>query len=412
MKIVADSKIPYLKGLLEPVAQEVLYVPGSEITNDVVRDAQVLLTRTRTRCDKALLEGSAVEFIGTATIGTDHIDLDYCRSRGIKVVNAPGCNAPAVAQWVHATILQWIKACSPPKIGGVRGGMTKSDGYSQGESHTPQSLPPLRLSGTSPLAGEEDSSPSLREQLDINRPLTLGIVGVGHVGSIVARWAQQLGYRVLLNDPPLAECCARESGIVDRGSRIEVLSPLPSSLSLEKTLPSPLYPLTLLQQECDIITFHTPLTRDGDHPTWHLCDEAFLNGLNRCSLIINAARGAVCDNEALLRWNGDVALDCWEGEPAINAELLDKAFVATPHIAGYSLQGKQRGTAMILEALNRHYGWDIKPVQVNKPFCGAEHVSPEVILDSYDPLADTALLKSSPETFESQRNTYNLRQEV
>ena len=377
MKIVADSKIPYLKGLLEPVAQEVLYVPGGEINSDAVRDAQVLLTRTRTHCDSRLLEGSAVEFIGTATIGTDHIDLDYCRSRGIKVVNAPGCNAPAVAQWVHASILQWVKACK------------------------------------------------------IDRQLTLGVVGVGHVGSIVARWAQQLGFRVLLNDPPLAEGAGtgdrdrelgivdrdRESGIVDCGSGIDVVgqgrtgSDI-SSLFLEKSLPSPLHPLSLLQQECDIITFHTPLTRDGDYPTWHLCDEAFLNGLKRCRIIINAARGAVCDNEALLRWHGDIALDCWEGEPAINTELLDKAFVATPHIAGYSLQGKQRGTAMIVEALNRHYGWNIKPVQAAKPFCGAEHVSPQAILDSYNPLADTALLKSSPETFESQRNSYNLRHEV
>ena len=186
MKIVADSKIPYLKGLLEPVAQEVAYVPGGEIDNATVRDAQVLLTRTRTRCDRALLEGSKVEFIGTATIGMDHIDLDYCRHHGIAVENAPGCNAPAVAQWVHASILQWVQA------------------------------------------------------RNIKQPLTLGIVGVGHVGSIVARWTRQLGYRVLLNDPPLAEENAHHSPLTSP------LSPLPSHLS----------PLTLLQRECDIITFH------------------------------------------------------------------------------------------------------------------------------------------------------------
>ncbi len=114
MKIVADSKIPFLKGLLEPVAQEVLYVPGSDITNEVLRDAQVLLTRTRTRCDRHLLQGTAIKFIGTATIGTDHIDLDYCNNNGITVVNAPGCNAPAVAQWVHSTILQWLAAQPAP----------------------------------------------------------------------------------------------------------------------------------------------------------------------------------------------------------------------------------------------------------------------------------------------------------
>lgn len=337
MKIVADSKIPYLKGLLEPVAQEVRYVPGSEITSDTLRDAQVLLTRTRTRCDRELLEGSSVEFIGTATIGTDHIDLDYCHQRGIAVENAPGCNAPAVAQWVHASILQWLAA------------------------------------------------------RNITHPITLGIVGVGHVGSIVARWAQQLGYRVLLNDPPLEEQIKETT-----------LSPLPSPLS----------PLSSLLKNCDIITFHTPLTREGKHPTWHLCDDQFLNSLQRCKLIINAARGAVCDNEALLRWHGDVALDCWEGEPTINSELLERAFIATPHIAGYSVQGKQRGTAMIIESLNRRYGWDIQPVHATTPLLGAQAVTPQSILASYNPLHDTEFLKSAPTTFESLRNNYPLRNEL
>lgn len=337
MKIVADSKIPYIKGVLEQVAQEVVYVPGAEITSDVVRDANVLLTRTRTCCDRSLLEGSKVEFIGTATIGTDHIDLDYCQCQGITVANAPGCNAPAVAQWVHATILQWMKANN------------------------------------------------------VKRKPTLGIVGVGHVGSIVARWAQQLGYKVLLNDPPLAE--NEWNGIP---------SPLPASLS----------PLPLLQRECDIITFHTPLTKDGDYPTWHLLDEDFLQGLKRCKLILNAARGAVCDNEALLRWQGTVALDCWEHEPAINRELLDKAFVATPHIAGYSRQGKMRGTMMVIEALNQHYGWSLPVPEVDKPLLGAATVTPQLIMDSYNPLIDTAALKAAPHLFESLRNNYLLRDEV
>ncbi len=341
MKIVADSKIPFLKGLLEPVAQEVLYVPGSDITNEVLRDAQVLLTRTRTRCDRHLLQGTAVKFIGTATIGTDHIDLDYCSHNGITVVNAPGCNAPAVAQWVHSTILQWLAAQPAP----------------------------------------------------LDHPLTLGIVGVGHVGSIVARWAHQLGYRVLLNDPPL------EEQITNTNSEL-------------LTLNSKLIDISTLHSKCDIITFHTPLTRDGDYPTWHLCDEAFLNSLQHCRLIINAARGAVCDNEALLRWQGDIALDCWEGEPNINRELLEKAFVATPHIAGYSLQGKQRGTSMIIEALNRHFGWNITPVQASTPLKGAENVTTQTIIDSYNPLIDTAHLKSAPTTFESLRNNYPLRNEL
>ena len=120
----------------------------------------------------------------------------------------------------------------------------------------------------------------------------------------------------------------------------------------------------------------------------------------------------MCDNDALLRWHGDVALDCWEGEPAINPALLDKAFIATPHIAGYSLQGKQRGTAMIIEALNRRYGWNIVPVQASTPFGGAEHVTPQTVLDSYNPLDDTARLKAAPANFEAQRNQYPLRNEI
>ena len=361
MKIVADSKIPYLEGLLEPVAQEVHYVPGSEINNEVLRDAKVLLTRTRTHCDQSLLEGTAVEFIGTATIGTDHIDLDYCRQHGITVVNAPGCNAPAVAQWTHASILQWLEAQRTP----------------------------------------------------LGHPLTLGIVGVGHVGGIVARWAHQLGYRVLLNDPPLAEELCNVDVHFSSPSKIEGVGGSMNDCALcimNSALKNS--PLSTLHSKCDIITFHTPLTHEGKYPTWHLCDEQFLNSLQRCKLIINAARGAVCDNEALLRWHGDVALDCWEGEPNINHELLDKAFVATPHIAGYSLQGKQRGTAMIIEALNRRYGWNIQPVQASTPLKGAEYVTPQSILDSYNPLIDTARLKASPDTFESQRNNYLLRNEL
>ena len=115
---------------------------------------------------------------------------------------------------------------------------------------------------------------------------------------------------------------------------------------------------------------------------------------------------------ALLAWHGDVALDCWEGEPHVNRALLDKAFVATPHIAGYSLQGKQRGTAMVVEALNRRYGWDIKPVPASTPLGGARQVTAQRILDSYDPVIDTTRLKASPATFEQQRNNYLLRQEV
>ncbi len=332
MKIIVDSHIPHIRGLIEPYAQ-VEYLEPNHITRDIVREADALIIRTRTRCDSALLDGSRVRFIGSATIGTDHIDLDYCASHGITVHNAPGCNAPAVAQWVFATINAWMQARS----------ITSPEG------------------------------------------ITLGIIGVGHIGSIVARWAAQLGFTVLLNDPP------REN----RDGSLDVI----------------FSPLDELQHRCDIITFHTPLTRDGQWPTWHLCNQTFLDALTRCRLILNAARGPIADNVALLNWHGDVALDCWENEPDISLPLMDKAIVATPHIAGYSAQGKQRGTAMMLAALNDYYGWDIPVPTIAYPATGAAQVTLDGIAASYDILADTARLKSFPGDFESQRNHYPHRNE-
>ena len=332
MKIIVDSHIPHIQGLIEPRA-EVLYLEPGDISRDVVKDADALIVRTRTRCDADLLDGSNVRFIGSATIGTDHIDLDYCANHGITVLNAPGCNAPAVAQWVFCSINAWMRQRS--------------------------------------IATAEG--------------LTLGIVGVGHIGSIVTRWASQLGFTTILNDPP------RENG---DGSFDDIFSPLEE-----------------LQRQCDIITFHTPLTRDGRWPTWHLCDQAFLDGLSRCRLILNAARGPIADNAAMLGWHGDIGLDCWENEPIISRPLLEKAIVATPHIAGYSREGKQRGTAMMLEALNDYYGWDIPVPTVASPATGAAQVTLDGIAASYDILSDTARLKANPATFESQRNHYPHRKE-
>ena len=341
MRIVVDSHIPNIQGIIEPRA-EVLYLEPGDITREAVQDADALIVRTRTRCNADLLDGSRVRFIGSATIGTDHIDLDYCASHGITVRNAPCCNAPAVAQWVFCAINAWMQQRS--------------------------------------IASTEG--------------LTLGIVGVGHIGSIVARWATQLGFTVLLNDPP-REMTERTELTEETADFIgEIFSPLAE-----------------LQQRCDIITFHTPITRDGQWPTWHLCDQAFLDGLDRCRLILDAARGPIADNEALLRWHADVGLDCWENEPDISPALLAKAIVATPHIAGYSREGKQRGTAMMLTALNGFYGWDIPVPTIEAPATGAAQVTLDGIAASYDIMADTAALKASPNTFESQRNHYPHRPE-
>ena len=343
MKIIVDSHIPHIRGLIEPRA-EVIYLEPADITREAVLDADALIVRTRTRCDSTLLDGSRVRFIGSATIGTDHIDLDYCASHGITVRNAPGCNAPAVAQWVFCAIHAW-----------------------------------MRVHGITSPSG-----------------LTLGIVGVGHIGSIVARWARQLGFTILLNDPP------REN----RDGSFDVI--FEPELHQKNR---PYFTLGELQRECDMITFHTPLTRDGQWPTWHLCDQRFLDGLARCRLILDAARGPIADNAALMRWHGDVGLDCWENEPRISRDLLEKCVVATPHIAGYSAEGKQRGTAMMLGALNDFYGWDIPIPTISAPATGAAQVTLDGIAASYDILADTAALKSDPAAFESLRNHYLHRPE-
>lgn len=338
MKVLVESHIPYIKGLIEPYA-EVQYLEPDEFTAASVADADALLIRTRTRCNSALLDGSRCQFIGTATIGTDHIDLDYCRRRGIAVHNAPGCNAPAVAQYVLATVAQHM-------------------------AHTGATQ---------------------------QQAITLGVVGVGHVGSIVARFARECGFNVLECDPPRA---LRENS-------------------------QQFVSLSQIAAEANIITFHTPLTSDGEHPTHHMVNEHFLAELKQCSLLINSARGPVVNTSHLLEHlrlkpQLQVAIDCWEGEPNINPTLLQRAFVATPHIAGYSAEGKTRGTAMVIDRLNAHFGWNIqaKQVDASTPTGGAANVTLSRIAASYNPLLDTRRLRNAPHEFEAQRNHYALRHEV
>lgn len=336
MKVVIDANIPFVEKPLRRLG-EVELRKGVDITSDTLADAEVLLTRTRTKCNEGLLKDSSVKFIGTATIGTDHIDLNYCRNAGIEVVNAPGCNAPAVAQWVLAAIALTLKP-----------GETFAD-------------------------------------------RTLGVIGAGNVGKILIRWAEGLGMRVLVNDPPLQEA---------------------GDTSFEYTS------LEELADKCDVITIHTPYTTSGAHATHHLIGEEFLASLKRRPMIMNAARGEVADNEALLHalTSGkisEVAIDCWEGEPNINRELLERALVATPHIAGYSREGKIRASQMVLTALSEYLGGEFATAPLiadgDLPQPVPERITPEMI--NYDILADTAMLKANPERFEDLRNTYNLRPE-
>lgn len=331
MKIIIEKNIPFIKGMLDNVA-EVSYLAPDEINAAAMRDADALVTRTRTRCDASLLDGSKCRFIATATIGTDHIDLDYCRSHGITVRNAPGCNAPAVAQYVFAVIAS------------LRG---------------------------------------------LDTGFTLGVVGAGHVGSIIVNWAKEMGINTLVCDPPRADAEGKD-GFTD----IEEIA-----------------------RKCDVITFHTPMTHDGKYPTFHLLDRNLVDKMERKPLIINSARGPVTDTQALLYGLhsgkiGCAAIDCWENEPGISPELLDLAAVATPHIAGYSREGKIRATRMSLDSLTSYLGLPKVEMAEKVPEGAATGVTLASVASSYNPLDDTEALKSSPESFEKLRNTYNYRDEA
>jgi erythronate-4-phosphate dehydrogenase len=338
MKIVIDNKIPYMREAVQSITDDVTYLEGKEFTPDVVRDADALILRTRTRCNRELLEGSRVKFIATATIGFDHIDADYCREAGIEWANAPGCNAGSVEQYIESS-LRLIE---------------RYDGRELSE-------------------------------------MTLGVVGVGHVGSRVAEMARRLGMKVLLNDPPRAE----REGEEDFSS------------------------LTQLSEECDIITFHTPLIRCGAHATFHLADADFFAGLKRKPYIINSSRGEVVNNDALLQAlrSGTIhqaVVDVWENEPNINLDLLNEVLIGTPHIAGYSADGKVNATVMSLESLCRFFGikkeFHIEPPAPAERIIRAASLA-EATLAMYNPEDDCRKLREHPEFFEQIRNNYPLRRE-
>ncbi|KKX58498.1 MULTISPECIES: 4-phosphoerythronate dehydrogenase PdxB [Pseudomonas] len=272
MLIVADENIPLLDAFFEHFG-EIRRVPGRSIDRATVEQADVLLVRSVTRVDRELLEGSKVRFVGTCTIGTDHLDLDYFQQAGITWSSAPGCNARGVVDYVLGSLLT--------------------------------------------LAEIEGADLTQR---------TYGVVGAGEVGGRLVKVLQGLGWKVLVCDPPRQ---AAEGG---------------DYVSLEQII-----------EQCDVISLHTPLTRRGAQPTWHLFDEKRLNQLKPGTWLINASRGPVVDNRALRqvllqREDLQAVLDVWEAEPEVDVALAELCVLATPHIAGYSLDGKQRGTAQIYQA--------------------------------------------------------------
>lgn len=338
MKIIIDNKIPYIKEAIEQIAEEMVYASGKDFTPELVRDADALIIRTRTRCNRELLDGSRVKFIATATIGFDHIDTEYCRATGITWTNAPGCNSASVAQYIESVLAL------------------------------------LRL--------------TRGKRLD---EMCIGIVGVGNVGSKIIKVAQAQGMRVLLNDLPREE---KEGGA--------------AFCSLAK-----------MTQECDVITFHVPLYKEGKYQTYHLADESFFRSLKRKPILINTSRGEVIETGALLNALqtgkiSDAIIDVWEYEPEINLELLNKVFIGTPHIAGYSADGKANATRMSLDALCRFFGmnasYTIMPPSPESNRIDAA-TAEDALIKMYDPRRDSNALKSHPELFEQLRGNYPLRRE-
>lgn len=349
IKIIADSKIPLLKGVFEPYA-DIIFLPPSEITNANIKDADALLIRTRTKCNAALLDETNVKFIGTATIGYDHIDTSYCESKNIIWMNAPGCNSTSVMQYMASSLF------------------TIAD----------------------------------RKNLNLSE-MTIGIVGVGNVGSKVARLSETLGLKVLLNDPPRERKEGKEKFI----------------------------PLEELISRSNIITLHVPLIKEGIDKTFHLADEAFFSNLDNGKIFFNTSRGEVVETNALKnaiknKIIGAAVIDVWENEPNIDQELLSIVDIATPHIAGYSADGKANGTAICVRGLSSFFNLGIKddwyPLSVPSPANPGElafdcngksnqEILAEIILSTYSVINDDYALRKSVNTFEKQRNDYPIRRE-
>lgn len=347
MKIVADNKIPFLKNVFEPFC-DIEYVKGNEIKNNVIRDVDVLIVRTITRCDEKLLKGTKVKFIATATIGYDHIDVEYCKRNNIKWINAPGCNSNSVKQWVMAALLSFIN----------------------------------------------DKGMKLKDR-------TLGVIGIGNVGSKVVQFAESVGLRVLLNDPPRM----RKEGKCGFVS------------------------LDTLLNESNIISIHVPLNYDGRDKTYGLVDKDFFKKIVPGTVLINTSRGEVINEDDLLKAISSnklsgVLLDVWRNEPDISGTLMESADIATSHIAGYSADGKANGTTMVVQAVSSFLNlpltdWCVydlpvpekELIRVDVKDKNVEEVLADAVLGSYPIMTDDANLRADKTKFQELRSNYMIRRE-
>jgi len=353
MLIVVDNKNPFLAEALKSVA-EVHSLGTSAITNAALQEADAVVVRSETKVGPPLLHGTHVKFVGTATIGTDHVDLQYLARQGIGFASAPGSNATSVAEYLAAALLE-----------------------TAARFHIP-------------LEGK-----------------TLGVVGVGNVGSRVVRVGKALGMKVLQNDPPLARATGDARYL----------------------------PLDALM-EADVVTLHVPLTRGGEDPTYHLFGRERIARMRQGSILVNTSRGSVVQGDILLSAldSGHLAgavLDVWEGEPDVTPVLLAKVLFGTPHIAGYSFDGKVNAARMMFEAIMGHFGLSLKwpdpealPAPrvariASVPVCGMQETVRQIVSQCYDLKEDDGrfrtLLSLGDEErrveFRRQRSTYPVRRE-
>lgn len=352
--IVVNKHTPYVVQAFEKIGK-VTALNTREITKDTVKDADILIVRSETKVDSNLLEGSRVKFVGTVTIGTDHVDEEYLAKNKIAFVSAPGSNANSVGEYMTAALLE----------------LAHSNHF------------------------------SLRDK-------TIGIVGVGNVGSNVWRKAEAMGMQVLLNDPPLER----------QGSN---------------------YPLQSIEKlmEADIITLHVPMTRTGPDATYHLFDEKRISKMKRGAILFNTSRGGVVEGKSLKHTLLDghlltAVLDVWEGEPNIDVSLLELVSLGTPHIAGYSLDGKVNALQINYEAVCRFLskpidrkinalveGNALSEIKIDTVSTSIEHMLRDIVKHCYDIKIDDRLLRqviSLPEKdrgryFSKLRAEYRIRRE-
>ena len=341
MKILIDSSIPFVEGVFEPYV-DVVYADGAKISREDVSDADAMVIRTRTVCDKELLEGSAVKLIATVTAGTNNIDKEYCRSRGISVKNAAGANSDGVLQYVFSALY------------GVAARKT------------------IKL---------DDA--------------TIGIVGVGETGRKIEDAARKLGFSVLLYDP----LRAKEVG------------------------PEKFCSLEYLARNSQVITLHIPVNAS----TANLADEAFFSHVNPGTIFINAADGALVDEDALIDASiklGAVIIDTWRNEPFVNKRLMDIADIATPHIAGYSLWSKRKGSTLAVRTVAEFFG--IQELKLFDTVLDEELPGPlkldleglsqgeraSVLQYNYPVFTADFMFSMAPASFESLRAGYRYRREI